>query len=149
MPRRNFASRTRELQPFTCQKPPLPGHRYVEVVPQARKLLRELEKRTKRRPYVRSAYFRKEKIFFDYFWDHVRQKLPSDQARRLKFLPCALELLQKSHHDPLTFQEPDRPDLLLHRFAGKTRDGRLFYVQVREEKRGSTKQCLSVFPAKD
>lgn len=142
-------SHTDALRPYVCKSAPIPGHRYVDVVPRAHALLRLVEKRTKRRAYVRSAYFQKEKIFFDYFWDHLRQKPPSDQARRIKFLPCAIELLEKSYLDPLTFEEPERPALLLHRFAGQTKDGRRFYVQVREEKRTGKKQCLSIFPAKE
>ena len=51
----------------------------------------EIEKRTKRKPYVRSAYFSKQKIFFDYFWLHLRQKPFAERARRLKFFAEFLE----------------------------------------------------------
>lgn len=116
-------------------------------MPQARQVFKALQKQTKRRPHVRSAYFNKDKIFFDYFWAHLQQKPPSERVRRLKYFPCALELLRHTRHDPLTFEEPERPSLILHRFAGKSPDGTLFYVQIKQEKRSGKRQCISVFPA--
>lgn len=140
-------SQTQTLIPYICKSKPLQGNRYIDIMPQVRRLFRTLQKKTKRRLYVRSAYFRKDKIFFDYFWNHMNQKLPSDRARRLKFLPCALELTRNTRHDPLTFEELDKRGELLHRFAGKTSDGRLFYVQIKQEKRTGKKQFMSLFPA--
>src|SRR5438552_1782982 len=85
---------------YRCQVAPFTDNRYADIMPQARSLFRALQKRTKRRPYIRSAYFKKDKIFFDYLWTHLNQKSLPDRARRLRFLPCALELLQKSRHAP-------------------------------------------------
>jgi hypothetical protein len=90
---------------YQCRCKPFAGHRYAEIMPQARKLFRTIQRRTKRRPYVRAAYFKKDKVFFDYFWIHLNQKSVHDRARRLKYFPCALELIAKSTVEPLTFIE--------------------------------------------
>lgn len=133
---------------YQCKEEQLTGHRYVDVLPRARSLFRGLQRRTKRRPYIRSAYFQKEKIFIGAFWTHILQKLPSDQARRLKLLPCALEVIRKSRNDPVTFIDPTQTNSLLHRFYGKSPDGRLFCVQVKQDKRSGKKRLLSAFPIK-
>jgi hypothetical protein len=45
-------------------------------------------------------YFKKEKIFFDYFWAHLKQKGPKERFKRLKFLRSALEVIQNSRNSP-------------------------------------------------
>jgi hypothetical protein len=37
--------------------------------------------------------------------------------------------------------------LMLHRFAGETKEGKKFYVQVKQDKRTGRKDFMSVFPA--
>src|SRR5687767_1636804 len=80
----------------------LPGSNFTEVAPQARRILHALERRTKRQPYIRSKYFRGQKIFLSLFWPHLSQKPLPEQGRRLKFLPCAIELLQESRFAPIS-----------------------------------------------
>ncbi len=135
------------LHPYHCTTPALQGRRLADLLPQARSIFRTLERRTKRRPYVRSAYFKHEKIFFDHFWEHLQQKLPSERARRLRLLPCALELLRHTRNHPLSFEKENDPGTLLHRFAGHTPDKHLFYVQIKQDKRSGARQLLSIFPA--
>ncbi|MFH1670916.1 MAG: hypothetical protein ABIA92_05035 [Patescibacteria group bacterium] len=139
---------TADLVPYKCSKDPLRGTQLKVILPQARKIFRSLEKRTKRKPYIRSRYFNKDKIFFDYFWSDLKKKIPSERARRLKLLPCALEVLRYSRHEPLTIDDMQDSHLLRHRFAGRTQNGLLFYVQVKQNKRTGTKQFLSVFPSR-
>lgn len=139
---------TQNLIPYQCTKPLLNGTRLTDILPQARNVFRVLEKRTKRKPYVRSEYFNKNKIFFDYFWSDLKKKIPSERARRLKLLSCALEVLRYSRQEPLTIDDATEPHILRHRFAGKTPEGDLFYVQVKQNKRTGAKQFLSVFPAR-
>jgi hypothetical protein len=58
----------------------------------ARREYHLVQKRTPRRvPYIRSKYFKKDKVFLNTFWDHLKQKHPSEQAKRLKFYLAALD----------------------------------------------------------
>lgn len=139
---------TDSLIPFRCTRDLLQGKQLKKILPHARALFRDFERKTKRRPHVRSTYFSNEKIFFDYFWSDLKKKIPSERARRLKLLPCAFELLQKTRQEPLTIDDITDPHMLLHRFAGITPQGSIFYVQVKQNKRTGAKQFLSVFPAR-
>lgn len=123
------------------------GTDYGEVHGKANVAYHAIAGKTKRRPYVRSAYFKKEKVFLDYFWQHLHQKNWKDRIRRLKLYPCALELIQNSRVEPITKQNPNKSSEMLHRFAGITRDKELFFVQIREDKKRKQKDFMSVFPA--
>lgn len=122
------------------------GTSYNEIERQARKLHNTIAKRTKRNAYIRSTYFKKEKIFIKLFWDHLNQKPQRDRKRRLKYYGCAIELLLHSPYTPITKQNPNGRHELVHRFAGMTKDGELFYVQVKENKASDNKYFMSVFP---
>jgi len=124
----------------------LPGSSYNELAPLARKEYQLIKKLTKRQPYVRSSYFTKDKIFLSLFWEHLAQKHRADRASRLKLYLCALDLLRHSKLAPDTIFSADNRDVLLHRFLGETKDGELFYVQVKENKRTGRKDFMSVFP---
>lgn len=117
-----------------------------EVYVKARSFYLVLTKKTRRRPYVRSAYFGKEKIFIDTFWQHMHQKNRRDRNRRMRYLPCAIELIQNSRYSPITVQNPNRYQELLHRFVGMTSNHELFYVQIKEHKRNKQKSLMSIFP---
>ena len=125
----------------------LPGSDFREIHNQAFAVYKQIKQKTKRRVYVRSIYFNKEKIFLDLFWQHLFQKQNwRDRVRRLKFFPCALELLQYSRFDPLTKDNPNRQSESLHRFFGITKNGDKFIVQIKEDKRNRQKFLISVFP---
>lgn len=51
----------------------LSGSDYKEVNKKAFGLYAEIKEKTKRRPYVRSAYFNKSKIFIELFWLRIWQ----------------------------------------------------------------------------
>jgi hypothetical protein len=133
------------VTPYKTKINPLAGTSWGEVAPVARAILRTLAKRTKRQPYIRSKYFNKQKIFFTYFWSHLSRKPLPEQLRRLKYLPCALDLIQNSHFTPTTKENAERPGELLHRFTGLTPNGKLFFVQIKETKRSGKKEFMSVF----
>lgn len=137
-----------ELKPYRVKTKPLSGHNYPDIIPQARRIFRALQKQTHRRPYVRSAYFDKQKIFFDYFWQHMEEKVIADRVRRLRYFPCALELLRNTRHDPITFIDPTQPNMLVHRFLGIAGNGSRFWVLVKENRKTNRKQLLSLFPHK-
>lgn len=124
----------------------LSGTSYNEINSRARSLYRTYTSRTKRQPYIRSAYFRKDKIFLGLFWRHLRDKNWKDRSRRLKFLPCAFDLIKNSKQEPSSMQNPNKSGEIIHRFAGITKDGELFFVQIKEIKNTGRKYLISVFP---
>ena len=109
-------------------------------------VLDEIKKKTKRRPYIRSAYFRKEKIFFDYFREHLFQKLPKERMRRLKYFRAACELVKDSHLGPVEKTELFEKKEILYRFSGLTAEKEVFFVQIKEDKRKKRKYFMSCFP---
>src|SRR3989338_3282509 len=115
------------------------GSDFHEVRKKAFGLYSQLKKKTKRRPYIRSAYFNKEKIFLDVFWSHLFEK-PNwrDRVRRLKYFGCAIELIQNSHFEPKSKENPNNFSEILHLFYC-TPDNELFYVQIKENKRTGQK----------
>lgn len=125
----------------------LSGTDFREVHEQALVVYSRIKRRTKRRPYVRSAYFNKDKIFLELFWLHLFDKANwRDRARRLKYFPSAIELIQNTRFDPISKENPNKRNEILHRFAGLTKDKELFFVQIKLEKRNGKKWLMSVFP---
>lgn len=106
-----------------------------------------IRKRSRRRPYIRSAFFNRKKVFLNLFWAHLYEK-PNfrDKTRRLRFFPCALDLLSRSRFRPMSKPNPNRNSEILHRFSGVTPTGEFFIVQVKEIKRSNQKYFMSVFP---
>lgn len=72
-----------------------------------------------------------------------------DKYRRLKFFPCAVELIENSKKDPESIENPDRKSEIFHRFFGKTPKDELFCVQIKEDKRTENKYLISIFPFKE
>lgn len=125
----------------------LTGTDFREVYWKACGFYRQIKKRTKRRPYIRSIYFKKDKIFLELFWQHLFEK-PNwrDRTRRLKYFPCAIELIQKSRFQPISKENPNKRSEILHRFTGITPNGYLFRIQIKEDKRTNQKWLISVYP---
>lgn len=125
----------------------LSGTDYHEVHSQAFNLYKEIKRKTKRRPYVRSAYFNKSKIFLETYWHHLYEKENfKDKVRRMKYFPGAIELIQKSKVEPSSKENPNKQREILHRFTGATKDKEIFFVQIREDKKTGQKWLMSVFP---
>ena len=133
---------------YRSSKEKITRAKYGELLGEAKLIFRDIQRRTKRRPYVRSAYFGKQKIFFDYFWIHLFQKIPPERVRRLQFFEAAVDSIRHSRHDPVSMQNPNRAREVLHRFSGVTRDGKRFIVQIKEDKRTKRLQFMSCFPDK-
>lgn len=121
------------------------GQRYGDVVVNAFAVFDEIKKKSKRRPYIRSAYFNKEKIFLDYFREYLFQKLPKERMRRLKYFKAACELIRDSKIGPVEKTESFEKKEILYRFVGLTADKELFYVQIKEDKR-KRRYFMSCFP---
>ena len=132
--------------PYQTKTKKLPGTSYAEVKKNATVLYNEIKRKTKRKPYIRSVYFKKQKVFFDFFWDHLLQKNHRERVRRLKYFPAAVELIKNSRNHPITTENPHKQGEILHRFAGLTKEGELFYAQIKENRRSSAKYFMSCFP---
>lgn len=134
------------MRAYQTKIPKLSGSKYSEVVKQARLLYRRIAKRTKRKAYVRSIYFKREKVFFDIFWLHLEEKSFRDRTRRLKFFSCAIELIKNSHYPPISKPNVDRKIEVLHRFTGISPTNEIFFVQIKENIKTKRKYLISVFP---
>ena len=71
-----------------------------------------------------------------------------DKLRRMKYLPCAIDLIKKSNFEPTTKENHNNKSELFHRFYGITKNRRLFIVQIKERRRTGEKWLMSVFPKK-
>jgi len=125
------------------------GTSYNELVRKARKEYNVIKSHTKRQPYARSKYFRKDKVFIKLFWDHLDQKNRHDRTRRLSFYACAIELIRNTVFEPSSRENPNSIGEILHRFEGISADGQLFCVQIKEDKRSGRKDFISAFPYKN
>lgn len=134
---------------FKVKAQHLPGTNYQEISSLARHIFREMQRKTKRKMHVRSAYFKKQKVFFDFFWNHLLEKSLKERTLRLKFLPCTLELIQYSFNKPEeTHNTENGKRELLYRFFGETPNGKHFIVQIKRLVKKNTLQCISIFPIK-
>lgn len=124
----------------------LPGTEFKEVHKKAFRYYQEERRKSKRKPYIRSAFFDKNKISLDLFWAHTFGKNYWDQIRRMRFFPCGLELIKGSRFEPDSKENPNKRNEIFHRFAGITPEKELFFVQIKAVKISSKKWLISVFP---
>lgn len=125
----------------------LAGTDFREVRKRALRVYAAIHGHTRRRAYVRSAYFKKEKIFLSLFWHHLFDKEKwRDRMRRIRYFEAAIEIIQRSHLPPESKENPNRISEVLHRFAGMTREGHIFCIQIKEDKRSGRKDLISIFP---
>jgi hypothetical protein len=122
------------------------GNNYRAVYKKAWQIFLEIKRKSKRRPYIRSVYFDKEKIFFDYFWEHLKQKNKTDRLRRVSIFSCAIELIVNTRLKPETIVSPQNNKNILHKFAGISKDKQKFFVHIKENKKTGSKYFMSCFP---
>ncbi|MEK7065326.1 MAG: hypothetical protein AAB963_02680 [Patescibacteria group bacterium] len=135
------------MQIYKTKARRLPGTHWHQVMKKAFGQYKEIKRKTKRRPYIRSAYFNKEKVFLELFWNHLREKVNiKDRTRRLKYFPCAIELIENNRYQPTSRENPNRRDEILHRFMGSTPNDEVFFVQIKEERKNGQKWLISIFP---
>ncbi len=125
------------------------GSSTTEIHRKARRIFNDIEKRTKRKPYLRSPYFKKQKVFFDYFWYHLNQKSKREKIVRLRYLNAAIDLILNSRNKPTSKPNPNKRSEILHRFAGTTKDKQLFFVQIKEDIKKKKLYFMSVFSTDD
>ena len=129
---------------YTCKSKLLPGHNYKEVAKVARRIFRKIEMKTKRRPYIRSAYFDGDKLFLDNFWPHLNQKNPIERRNRLKFLECAIEFVENSKKAPVLEIKDQFKKEVLYRFIGQVSD-KYFIIQIKEDTKRGQRFLMSIF----
>lgn len=135
------------MQIFQTKTKKISGTNYRDVSKKAFKVYSEIKKGTKRRPYVRSAYFHKDKIFLELFWQRLYEKQNfRDKIRRMRYFNCAVELIKISKIKPISKENPNKSSEILHRFMGITAEKDLFCIQIKENKQTSQKWLISVFP---
>ena len=129
---------------YQCKSGLLPGHNYATIIKIARKVFNNIANQTKRRPYIRSAYFKGEKIFLDKFWPHLLEKNLRDRIRRLVFFKAALELIQHSKTKPLNTTKNAAGNVAYYRFLGQASSLR-FVIQIKEDLKRRQKFLMSMF----
>lgn len=135
------------MEIYHAKSAKLKGTSYREVLKKAFTYYRAIQNTTKRKPYVRSSYFNKSKIFLELFWHHLFiNKNRADRVRRMRFLPCSIELIRKSHIHPTFKENPNKAGEILYRFKGLSPEKDLFFVQIKEHKRSGKKWLISCFP---
>lgn len=127
----------------------VPGTSYSEVINFVRREYHTIQKRTPlRQAYVRSVYFRKDKIFVNQYFEHLKQKNAADRLRRLRFFSAAIDTIRNCPEAPIAMQNPNKADETLYRYSAETKDGKRFAVQIRENKVTRRKDFVSAFPRK-
>lgn len=129
---------------YRCRSALVLGHGAADVFRSSREIFKSIAKKTKRRPYVRSGYFQGEKVFLDYFWQHLNQKNPRDRKRRLRYFECGIELIRYSKCAPICLDNPKEHEKL-YRFIGHVQN-QYFIVQIKEDMKRNQRFLLSIFP---
>ena len=134
------------MQIYQTKEYKLTGSSYTDVKSKAFLLFYEVKGKSKRKPYVRSAYFKKEKIFLNIFWSHLFQKSPKERYERLKYFPATIDLIKNSRNHPTIKQNPDKKIEIFYRIYGYTLDKQIFCVQIKENINNHKKYLISCFP---
>ncbi len=132
---------------YQAKSAKLTGTDFVEVRKKAFFIFKQIKSKSKRHPYIRSAYFNKDKIFLNLFWAHLFEKPLGERLRRLKYFAAAIELMEQSRIKPEQNKDPNSNELF-YRFSGFSKEGDLFYVQVKCKGSSGNKHLISIFPAK-
>jgi hypothetical protein len=135
------------MQIYQTKAGRLKGTDFTEVRKRAFFVFKQIKKKSKRHPYIRSAYFNKEKIFLNLFWQHLFEKPLGERLRRLKYFAAAVELLEGSRSEPELKMDPSTKEQF-YRFSGRSKEGDLFYVQIKCKYPSNNKHLISIFPAK-
>jgi hypothetical protein len=135
-----------DIKFYSAKSKPIAGSNYRDLLKVVRAEYKYIAKQTKRTPYVRSEYFKGDKVFLSLYWTHLSATPMYTQRHRLKLFNCGIELLRHTTFPPETKPNPNGRSELVYRFGGKTPDGQVFYVQVKQEIRSGKKYFMSVFP---
>ena len=132
--------------PYKTKVNKLSGSNLGEVSKSAWFIYHQIEKITKRKPYIRSAFFKKDKVFFDFFWEHIKSKSPKERFKRLKFFAAAIDTIKNSKIAPVIKDNPNKKSEIFYRFSGQVKTRELFIVQIKENRISKRKYFMSCFP---
>lgn len=141
-------SKNNKITIYQCQIGKIKGSSYEDVNKRAQMIFSLIQSGGKRKAYLKSPYFKHEKVFFDYFWEHIRQKPIKERIRRLKFFAAAIDLIGNCNNKPEITNNPSKKREILYRFKAVNRDKEIFYVQIKKNIKTNSKQFMSVFPGK-
>ena len=126
----------------------IPGKNFKSVEKIALKIFKKVKSQSRRTPYIRSNYFNKDKIFLNIFWSHLYEKRNQDRLNRLRYYDCALDLIKNSRLKPTTKVNLYNKNELFHRFSGQTKEGEVYFIQVKENIKTKRKDFISILPPK-
>lgn len=132
------------MEIYQSKRKEIPGLNFKEVEKIAKSQFKLIKKKAKTIPYVRSAYFKKEKVFLNIFWSHLYEKREDERTRRLKFFECAIDLIKNSKVKPVIVTSKLNKSETLYRFMGRSGSGNTFFVQIKENK-NHRKDLISIF----
>lgn len=139
--------RVSSMDVYKAKAGKLGGTDFYEVRAAAMLIFKKIKKKSRRQPYLRSVYFKKDKVFLNLFWHHLFDKDNwRDRMRRLQYFEAALELIERTRFEPQSKYNPNKGNEILHRFIGVTKEGDLFFVQIKENLRNKKKFLMSIFP---
>ncbi|MDR3125811.1 MAG: hypothetical protein LBU20_01955 [Candidatus Nomurabacteria bacterium] len=130
---------------FKIKTRPIKGTNPAEITKKAMYEFHIVEKRSRRLPSVRCKALGGSRIFLGEYINHQGQKTPLDRRRRLRFLPCAIDLLENTNLKPTTKVNPNTRETL-YRLYGVAGNGEKFVVQVAENPKTGNKRLMSSFP---
>lgn len=131
---------------YQAHLPRLGGTRsYKDAYKKSNLFFKPILKKSKRQPYVRSAYFKKRKVFFSLFWKHLFDYPHKVRVERLQYFPASIELIEKSSNKPDSKQNNAKKSEIFHRFYGLTKEKDKFCIQIKEDLRSETLYLMSVF----
>ncbi len=133
------------MQRYISKVGKLPATTYEEAKRLARRRFHEIENQSRRKPYIRSKYFSKQKVFLHQFWDHLNQKDRRDGFRRVVLFSAAIDLIINSRNAPEMKVNPNSKHEKLYKFSGQTNEGVIFFVQIKDSGNGR-KYLMSIFP---
>ncbi len=77
---------------YKSSKQKIAGTSFSEINKTAKAIFNRVKARTRRTPYLRSRYFKKEKVFLNLFWNHLYKK-KTTQQRHLQQLILQMHFL--------------------------------------------------------
>jgi hypothetical protein len=129
---------------FKIKTRPIPGTNLKEVTKKMMLAFHDIEKRTKRRPSIKCKVLGNDKIFIGEYIAHQGQKMRIDKLRRLKFFPCAIDLIKNTTEKPT--EKVLRSGEVLYRLYGIAGNGQKFIVQISQNPKTGNKRLMSSFP---
>jgi hypothetical protein len=129
---------------FKIKTRPITGTNLKEVTKKSMSIFHDIEKQTRRRPSVKCQVLGGNKVFIGEYLAHQNQKMRLDKLRRLKFFPCAIDLIENTTEKPT--EKTLRSGETLYRLYGIAGNGQRFVVQISKNPKTDNRRLMSSFP---